>query len=674
MHLIFNGCVSRAPRDQYVAPLMHKCKSGEIAALEIIPMRGSVEPERRGARRDPEDPGPEEGTMNVKMKTFLPLLVSLALMLDAPVAISQYAPRPGSPGGMSSGTGQITQEGSTGLGLAFVTYLSGDSLLRSTDDEDWAALSPNLSLREGDRIWAQDGAKIEVRFPLGATAWVNYQSELDITRLERGSRADAIQLALVSGEAAFDVMGFPRSGSVFQVDLPHASIRASRAARYRVNTLPDGTAQIGVIRGTLVLETPDGLTDVSAGRMAELRPDGRVMLDFLPASDEWDSWIGSRADQYDRPAASGRYLPADLSPYAHEFDSSGRWVSDRNYGNVWVPAVDQGWSPYSNGRWVWQANDYVWLSYDPWYAPFHFGRWNWSVSIGWFWVAPQGRAYWSPGYVGWSIFGDDVCWVPLGHDEVYYGYGNYGPGNVNVYKTTNVHITNVYVNSTVNNGVVVVQRDNFLRGKIKQGRIAPTRNPFQRGVGGDMEVIGRPPVQEIKPIRETRQSRPDVQVTRTSLPPARLDREAKAIKERVVAPTKDKSAFTPGKKPPAHQNVVKEKELEQWVPPKKAPAAAKPEPAFTKPAQPAAKPEPAFTKPAQPAAKPAQPAARPEPAVAKGREPQPPAGKHQFKRVPEPQGGAIAAPEPGVVPEDQQKGDQEKQSPKGGGRGAGSGK
>lgn len=295
-----------------------------------------------------------------------------------------------------------------------MTHLNGESLLRSTEDEDWSAVSPNLSLRIGDRIWVQDDARVEVRFPLGATAWVNYQSELDIARLERGTRADTIQLALVSGEATFDTKGFARPGSVFQVDLPNASIRAFRAARFRVNTLPDGTAQIGVISGTLVLETPDGFTDVSGGRIAEVQPDGRVVLDFLPDGDDWDNWVWSRAEVYDRPAASARYLPADLSSYAHEFDSSGRWVDDRTHGSVWVPAVDRGWSPYSNGRWVWQANDYVWLGYDPWYAPFHYGRWSFNVSLGWFWIVPRGRAHWSPGYVGWSVVGDEVSWSPSG--------------------------------------------------------------------------------------------------------------------------------------------------------------------------------------------------------------------------------------------------------------------
>ena len=216
------------------------------------------------------------------------------------------------PPGRRPDTSQGAGGNAAGLGLAFATYLSGESLLRSADDEDWVALSPNLSLRIGDRVWAQDGAKVEIRFPMGATAWVNYQSELDIIRLESGSRNETIQLALVSGEAAFDVKGFARSGSVLQVDLPTASIRAARAARFRVNTLPDGTAQIGVISGSLVLETPDGLTDVSAGHLAEIQPDQRVLLDFLPANDEWDDWVAVAGGDL-RPAGRQPALPAGRS-------------------------------------------------------------------------------------------------------------------------------------------------------------------------------------------------------------------------------------------------------------------------------------------------------------------------------------------------------------------------
>jgi len=561
--------------------------------------------------------------MNVK--TVLPLFVCAALTLHASAAGGQYTPRSG--GGRQAIAEQEIAGNPDGLGLAFATYLSGESLIKSTDEEEWGALSPNLSLRIGDRIWAQDGAKIEIRFPLGATAWVNYNSELDVTLLERGSRADIIQLALVSGEATFDVKGFARTGSVFQVDLPNATIRVSRAARFRVNTLPDGTAQIGVISGLLVLETPDGFTDVSGDHLAEVQPDQRVLMDFLPTSDEWDTWVESRAEIYDRPAASARHLPADLSSYAHEFDSSGRWVTERTYGSVWVPAVDQGWSPYANGRWVWQANDYVWQSFDPWYAPFHYGRWNWGAALGWFWIAPRGGAYWSPGYVGWSVVGDEVSWVPLGHDEVYYGYGNYGPTNVNVVKTVTFNVTNIYINSRVNNGVVMVRKDNFLRGKVVREQIVAAKNPFGGGGARGVKILAKPPVQEIRPIRETRQPPRDVEIKRVSLPPVQLEKASRVIKQRVVTPNTANSVFKPGNKPALLRNIVKEKELEQWVAPKKV----KTQKTIVSP------PVSERLKTGEVAGKKATP-------TVEVRETRVPSGKRKFTRILEPEGEANVAP------------------------------
>jgi hypothetical protein len=319
-----------------------------------------------------------------------------------------------------------------------------------------------------------------------------------------------------------------------------------------------------------------------------------------------------------------RYLPNELSPYAHEFDVSGRWIREPSHGFVWVPVVERDWSPYSNGRWIWQGNDYVWLSYDPWYAPFHFGRWSWGASTGWFWIAPRGgRAYWSPGYVGWSVDDDEVSWVPLGHDEVYYGYGNFGPGSVNVQQTTVVNVTNVYVNSRVRNGVVAVRKDNFLRGKIRHERIAPKRNPFEGRGGGGLKAIGRPPVREVKPIRETRQPRSDGQLKRRTLPSARLEKESKVIRERVVAPSKEKSAFKKGGAPRPLQNVRKEKGLEKWVPAKKAPA-----------------PKAGVAPPPEERQRKGEVREKPGTQVENAREGRRPAGKKRFKRMAEdgPQG------------------------------------
>lgn len=581
----------------------------------------------------------------MKVSTVFPLFVCLTIALPATV-MGQYTVRPRSVSiGAEVGAGQEAAGSTTGLGLAAVTYLGGESLFMSSDAEDWGALSQNLSLRSADRVWTQDDGKAEIRFPLGATAWVNYQSELDITRLERSSNGDIIQLGLVTGEAAFDVKGFARGGSVFQVDIPNVSIRATRPARFRVNTLPDGTAQIGVISGAIVLETPDGLTDVSGGRMAQIQTDQSVVMDFLPENDEWDDWVRSRSQIYDRPAASARYLPADLSSYAHEFDTSGRWVTDRTYGSVWVPRVESGWSPYSNGRWVWQAGDYVWLSFDPWYAPFHYGRWAWRAAMGWYWIVPQLRASWSPGYVSWSVGANEVSWVPLGRNEVYYGYGNYGPNSVNVRNRTTINVTNtVYVNSKVINGVVAVRKDNFLLGRIAHERIAAPLNVFQGRESGGIRVIGRAPVQELRPLRETRQPRPEVVIQREKLPPVRVETESRAIKVRVIAPTKVKSAFKPGLVPVPLKNIRREQE--QWKP---APQPRTLKNVLAPPAGQTQKGTSVIH-------------GRPAAADVQVHEARPPAGKIRFKRVLERQGQQVNPPpvQPDRQPQEDQKQNRDK--------------
>jgi Family of unknown function (DUF6600)/FecR protein len=438
---------------------------------------------------------------------------------------------------------------SAGLGMARVTMMQGDTSFKSEDTDEWAALSVNFSLRDGDRLWAGDDSKIEVQFTGGHMAWVNYQTELDINKLERDDKGRAIQVAIASGEASFATR---RMGpdDVFQVDTPNASIRAYDRARFRITVQQDGTTQVGVSDGRVELETQDGVSDVNQGDLAEINQDGQVYTSALPGSDDWDNWVDSRWDRYSRPSASARYLPPDMAAYSYEFDESGRWVVYPGYGEVWVPAVGPSWSPYSNGRWVWVAGDYVWLPYDQWYAPFHYGRWSWSVSTGWFWLPPAVSVggWWSPGYVGWCWGTGAVSWVPLGPREVYYGYGYYGPLSVNVNVTRVTVVRNVYVNSRVTNGVVAVDRNNFLRGDIRRVRIAKGENPFRHPGAMGQRVMPRPPARDIKPIKETRLPRPGIRPR--ALPPKHVEKVLPMVRQRAIARTRGRSAFTPGRTPP----------------------------------------------------------------------------------------------------------------------------
>ena len=97
---------------------------------------------------------------------------------------------------------------------------------------------------------------------------------------------------------------------------------------------------------------------------------------------------------------------------------------------MWVPRVEVGWRPYSNGQWTWTPYGWTWVPYESWgWVPSHYGRWGVSASFGWYWV--PGRA-WGPGWVSWAVGGGYVGWCPLGrHDRPvrpwHYDRGHSGP-------------------------------------------------------------------------------------------------------------------------------------------------------------------------------------------------------------------------------------------------------
>ncbi len=96
----------------------------------------------------------------------------------------------------------------------------------------------------------------------------------------------------------------------------------------------------------------------------------------------------------------------DLSPY-------GQWVSDPQYGNVWVPNEGGDFRPYgTNGHWAMTDYGNTWVSDDPWgWAPYHYGRWTYDPYYGWVWIPGY---EWAPAWVSWRYGGGNCGWAPLG--------------------------------------------------------------------------------------------------------------------------------------------------------------------------------------------------------------------------------------------------------------------
>ena len=121
----------------------------------------------------------------------------------------------------------------------------------------------------------------------------------------------------------------------------------------------------------------------------------------------WSSgvWVTQQEASAQQGYVSFRVFYDDLNPY-------GMWVDYPNYGYVWIPNADPGFSPYATeGQWVFTDDGWTWVSDYPWgWAPFHYGRWDYDNTYGWFWV-PDGE--WGPAWVSWRRSPGYYGWAPL---------------------------------------------------------------------------------------------------------------------------------------------------------------------------------------------------------------------------------------------------------------------
>ncbi len=375
------------------------------------------------------------------------------------------------------------------LGLIRLSFIEGDVQIVVQDTTDWTEATINLPLNEGDRLWVSDSGKAELQIRGGVYARADGNSALDILTVSN----DSAQFYLGQGHVYIN----NRRGGIktVQVDTPLSSLRSYDNSIMMIDVSEDGVTEISVLKGYVYAESRAGATQVSAGKTLTIWGENKAELAPIGSPDDWERWNMERDQRLNAWSESSRYLPDELHEYASDFDDNGRWDYVSDYGYVWVPAVTiASWAPYTYGRWVWIRGSYVWIDHNPWgWAPGHYGRWVFTSARGWCWVPPaRGAVYWGPGYVGWIVTPSYVAWVPLAPGEIYYGYGYYGPGSVNI-ATVNINtvmVNRTYVNARVNNSVVVVQRDSFGTGRRVPVKIK--ENPFlerRKQPAGNITVV-----------------------------------------------------------------------------------------------------------------------------------------------------------------------------------------
>ena len=397
------------------------------------------------------------------------------------------------------------------IGPARVSLVVGDVLFQTPDSGEWLPAAINTPLDEGDALWCPEGSKAEVQLPDGSLVRLDEGSQLDLLANEDSF----MHLHLASGRLYLKT---PSSSTpnYLQIDADDTTVLPAARTRLRLDMLPNSQEDVSLFKGTAYVEGNGSRTKVRSGEHIALEEGHSELLPLNPP-DSWEEWNMEQDRARSRAARAESYLPDELQSYSAELDANGSWVTVPEYGRVWRPTVliTDDWAPYRSGRWVWNGNDYVWVSYESWgWAPYHYGRWAVINSIGWCWVPPaRGDVFWGPGYVGWYRTGSHVGWTPLAPGEIFYGRGHYGRHSVNIVTTT-VSIRSVeYRNRQARGGLTVLPQDDFLR-----GRVATSRSAGNRSVSVTVSA-GSP---RLQPLRETRM--PVVRQTPPNLAPPRRER------------------------------------------------------------------------------------------------------------------------------------------------------
>ena len=122
--------------------------------------------------------------------------------------------------------------------------------------------------------------------------------------------------------------------------------------------------------------------------------------------------LGGCAATYHNQSPEPAEYDADYGYFYDALSPYGAWYQVAPYGWVWTPYdVPVGWRPYTDGRWIYTAYGWTWLSDDAWgWAPYHYGRWTWDRYYGWIWVPGN---VWAPAWVAWRYGDGWIGWAPL---------------------------------------------------------------------------------------------------------------------------------------------------------------------------------------------------------------------------------------------------------------------
>ncbi len=300
---------------------------------------------------------------------LIPLIISLVALPAAPLAAAESGASP------AAATAANANAGTPAMSVARLRIDKGTAWVRPADSGEWQEYGTNTPLGERFRVSVPHGSRAQILFREGQSLVLNGGAEVEIRELGEKHATFGLQ----SGSVGLSMNKDGFAPARFRVP-GNREVDIAAPGRYAVST-EAGTSKfvVGAGEGTV---SGEGATPVSVKAGEEASIGAKITVARAESTAPAPPPAGTEPQLTEAERQAG--VPPEA---AGELRDYGRWVSTPDYGYVWSPYVDAGWTPYYNGHWVWvYPYGWVWVAYEPWgWWPYHYGWWVDDLAFGWVW-------------------------------------------------------------------------------------------------------------------------------------------------------------------------------------------------------------------------------------------------------------------------------------------------
>jgi hypothetical protein len=267
-----------------------------------------------------------------------------------------------------------------------INFVSGNVTVRRKGEKSERALTSSDDLWTGDSVMTGAGGRVEVLLNPGSYMRVAENSEFELT----DATLDNLLVTLARGSAVVEVTGGEGVELMLGINTPQAHSVITRGGIYRFNALPDGTTEVIVKKGRVIVDkaTP---SEVKSGRKVII---GRAATEIAKAdnksNDTLDLWSKDRAktlayanrrlERTSLLSSYNDYTWGDMSRWGQmspRLGSLGLWVFNPSYNSFcFLPIGPTAWSSPYGHRYGNGFNPYG--IPDPWQPQ---GAGNWPRTI-----------------------------------------------------------------------------------------------------------------------------------------------------------------------------------------------------------------------------------------------------------------------------------------------------